>query len=100
MSGRARLQKICCLERLGIMRTPNLNALRMFDAAATGQGIALAPLLLLGDELAQGKLVKLWRDRQSDQNGFYIIRPDRPKPNPARDTLIDWVFSEVGPDRG
>ncbi len=76
----------------------NQTALAM-DAAATGQGIALAPRLLLGAELAQGKLVELWRDTRSDQNGFYVLWPDRPKSNPARDVLIDWILSEVGRGR-
>lgn len=76
----------------------NQTALAM-DAAANGQGIALAPRLLLGAELAQGNLVELWRDTRSDQNGFYVLWPDRGKPNPARDALIDWVLSEVGRGR-
>ena len=76
----------------------NQTALAM-DAAAIGQGIALAPWLLLDAELAKGKLVELWRDTRSDQNGFYVLWPDRPNSNPARDTLIDWVLSEVGRDR-
>ncbi len=76
----------------------NQTALAM-DAAAIGQGIALAPWLLLEAELAKGKLVELWRDTRSDQSGFYVLWPDRPNSNPARDTLIDWVLSEVGRGR-
>ncbi len=76
----------------------NQTALAM-DAAAIGQGIALAPWLLLDAELAKGKLVELWRDTRSDQSGFYVLWPDRPNSNPARDTLIDWVLSEVGRGR-
>lgn len=73
----------------------NQTALAM-DAAANGQGVALAPKLLVASELAQGKLVALWRDKRPDQNGFYVVCPDLPKPNRARDTVIDWVLAEVG----
>lgn len=72
----------------------NQTALAM-DAAANGQGVALAPKLLVASELAQGKLVALWRDTRPDQSGFYIVCPDLPKPNRARDTVIDWVLAEV-----
>ena len=65
------------------------------DAAANGQGVALAPKLLVASELAQGRLVELWRDTRPDQSGFYVVCPDLPKPNRARDTVIDWVLSEI-----
>ncbi len=73
----------------------NQTALAM-DAAANGQGIALAPRLLLSAELAEEKLVELWRDTRPDQSGFYVVCPDRPKPNPSRDAVIDWMLSEAG----
>lgn len=73
----------------------NQTALAM-DAAANGQGVALAPRLLVSAELAQGKLVEMWHDRRSDQTGFHVICPELPKPNAARDAVIDWVLSEVG----
>ncbi len=72
----------------------NQTALAM-DAAANGQGIALAPRLLLGADIACGKLVALWRDTRSDQSGFYLVCPDRPEPNSARDAVIGWILSEV-----
>ena len=66
------------------------------DAAATGQGIALAPLLRSAESRASSSN---WRDTQSDQNGFYVIWPDA-RSQIRKDTLIDWVLSEVGHDRG
>ena len=72
----------------------NQTALAM-DAAANGQGVALASRLLVASELEQGKLVELWRDTRPDQSGFYVVCPDLPKPNRARDTVIDWVLAEV-----
>jgi len=72
----------------------NQTALAM-DAAANGQGIALAPKLLLGNELAAGKLVEVWRIKSLAQNGFYIVYPDSKAPIPARDTLVEWIISKA-----
>ncbi|NIA69263.1 LysR family transcriptional regulator [Pelagibius litoralis] len=72
----------------------NQTALAM-DAAANGQGIALAPRLLLDDEISKGKLVALWQDTGEDQGGYHIVHPLTQRPNPARDAVIAWVLSEV-----
>lgn len=72
----------------------NQTALAM-GAAANGQGVALAPSLLLADEIASGRLVPLWRDKSADQNGYYIVHPMAGKPNPARDAVVEWVLCEV-----
>jgi LysR family glycine cleavage system transcriptional activator len=73
----------------------NQTALAM-DAAANGQGIALAPRILLNVELDQGRLVKVWQDSRTDQGGYYIVYPRHRKSSPARDTLIAWILAEVG----
>ena len=70
----------------------NQTALAM-DAAANGQGVALAPRLLVASELEQGRLVELWRDTRPDQSGFYVVHPNNP--NRARGIVVDWVLSEV-----
>lgn len=72
----------------------NQTALAM-DAAANGQGIALAPRLLLEDDLAKCRLVVLWQDRSHDQNGYYLVHPAEQPPNPARDAVLAWVLSEA-----
>jgi LysR family glycine cleavage system transcriptional activator len=72
----------------------NQTALAM-EAAANGQGIAIAPRLLLDADLARDRLVELWHDPRSDQGGFYIIRPSNQKSNPAIDAVTDWILSEL-----
>jgi len=86
-------------ERSGLALPPrvlqfNQTALAM-DAAANGQGVALAPRLLVVSDLAQGKLVELWQDKSSDQNGFYVVCPEHPRPKRARDAVIEWALSQV-----
>ncbi len=76
----------------------NQTALAM-DAAANGQGIALAPRLLLYDAIAKGILVSLWQDESADQSSYYIVHPVSRKANAARNAVIDWILSEVGETR-
>lgn len=72
----------------------NQTALAM-DAAMNGQGVALAPRLLVEGDLARGTLVELWRDRRSDQGGYYIVCPKQSKPSVERKAVTDWIMSEV-----
>ncbi len=72
----------------------NQTALAM-DAAANGQGVALAPRLLLGDEIARGRLVVLWRDTRADQSGYHLVHPAAQKPTPARQAVLGWVIAEA-----
>ncbi|RBW46815.1 hypothetical protein DS885_06330 [Psychromonas sp. B3M02] len=64
------------------------------DAAANGQGIALAPQILFNNELAQGRLIELCPDTRDNQGGYYLVYPDHHKNSPNRDALINWIFSE------
>ena len=63
------------------------------EAAANGQGIALAPRLLLRDDLAQAKLATVWK--AETPGGFHIVYPSAARPSPARQAVIDWLHSEV-----
>ena len=73
----------------------NQTALAM-DAAANGQGVALAPRLLIDDDVSKGDLVVLWRDAAADRGGYYVVYPADSKPNAAREAVVDWVHSEAG----
>ena len=73
----------------------NQTALAM-DAAANGQGVALAPRLLIDDDVSKGDLVVLWRDAAADRGGYYVVYPADSKPNAARQAVVDWVHSEAG----
>jgi len=65
------------------------------DAAANGQGIALAPHILLSSDLAQGRLVEIWRDKRGDQGGYYIVYPRARKTDHAREAFINWALTQV-----
>jgi LysR family glycine cleavage system transcriptional activator len=65
------------------------------DAAANGQGIALAPRLLIASELKQGKLTELWQEPGQGADGFYLVYPENNNSNPALTALVDWILAEV-----
>jgi LysR family glycine cleavage system transcriptional activator len=69
------------------------------DAAANGQGIALAPRILLTVDLEQDRLVELWRDTRTEQEGYYIVYPRSRDSSSVRDAFIAWAKSEVAGNR-
>ncbi|MEM8497661.1 MAG: LysR substrate-binding domain-containing protein [Pseudomonadota bacterium] len=72
----------------------NQTALAM-DAAANGQGIALAPRILITMDLELGRLVEIWRDTRNDQAGYFVVYPRNRVTDTARDALIDWTKLEI-----
>lgn len=74
----------------------NQTALAM-DAAANGQGVALAPRLLIEAEAARGALSVLWRDERADRPGFHLVWPRAGREPPALRTVLDWIVAEAEP---
>ncbi len=66
------------------------------DAAANGQGIALAPRILSDMDVRRGRLVELWQDTRPSQEGFFIVYPQQKKTSPAIVALIEWLLMEAG----
>ena len=83
------------LSRSDRMLQFNQTSLAM-DAAANGQGIALAPGLLLADDLDSGRLRELWRVPDTGRAGYYLMYPTRP--DAARDTLVEWLCTQAAVD--
>ncbi|PCI88792.1 MAG: hypothetical protein COB24_01665 [Hyphomicrobiales bacterium] len=73
----------------------NQTALAM-DAALNGQGVALVPYLLAQGEIANGRLVELWRNKKPSRTGYYIIRSEMRKVQPNQQTMIDWLLMQAG----
>lgn len=65
------------------------------DAAAHGQGIALAPRLLVQEEFNRGRLVNLWSAPSPENAGFHLLQPRDAKARPARDILTNWIFEAI-----
>jgi LysR family transcriptional regulator, glycine cleavage system transcriptional activator len=63
------------------------------EAAATGKGLALAPRLLVADDLRAGKLVKLFEISITDPFGFWVLyRRERTDEVKIR-AFVQWLKS-------
>lgn len=73
----------------------------LIEAAAAGEGIALARSLLVQPDLAAGRLVKLWDVEVTDQRAYFFVRRNgRSNNERALDTFRDWLFSALQQDCG
>ena len=80
------------------MITFNQIALAM-DAAESGQGITLAPIILPGEQLSRGKLVRLWQDGLTNQDGYYIVYHDSRGNTAIQDKVTEWLLLEAQQNR-
>ncbi len=73
----------------------NQTALAL-DAAANGQGIAIAPDMIARNDLALGRLVKIWQDPRSSDISFWLLHPKAEAANEAaRANLVEWLIDET-----
>ena len=64
-------------------------------AAAHGLGVALAPSLLVADELARGELVVACDRPLRALRAYYLVTPERADERPALAALRDWLVAET-----
>lgn len=69
------------------------------DAAVNGQGVALAPYLLVHDEIKQGRLINVREIPMPDRYGYYIVYPAKEKVNQTLNAVIAWLRAEVDATR-
>jgi DNA-binding transcriptional LysR family regulator len=74
---------------LPCMRTNNGDTCRA--AALAGQGIVLQPTFLVGNDLAQGKLVEVLPQYSAGELGVYAIYPSRKHLPPKTRLLVDFL---------
>lgn len=75
----------------------NQTALAL-DAAANGQGFAIAPRILAAGDMSAGRLVQVWEDRRAEDRGFWLLHPEAEGPNhKARSQFVAWLLAESGP---
>ena len=64
------------------------------EAAIAGQGIVLANGGFVTDDLARGRLVRVFEARLRGPSDFYLVWP-RYRKSTALETVIDWLFAEA-----
>jgi len=67
----------------------------MLQAAIEGQGIAIARSSLLGDDLRNGVLVKLFDIVVPLPRKYYLVYPPRMKDSPKLDAFRKWLKQEL-----
>ena len=64
------------------------------EAAIAGQGIVLANGGFVTEDLAKGRLVRVFEARLRGPSDIYLVWP-RYRKSPARETVIGWLFAEA-----
>ena len=72
----------------------NLSAL-VVDAAAAGQGVALARSALAREDLNSGRLVRPFELGLPAEYAYYMVYPARALSHPKVRAFCDWVLAEV-----
>lgn len=65
------------------------------EAAANGQGVALAAEPFIAEDLRNGRLVRLFEQRVLGPYRFYLLRPADAEARPAVKAFCDWVKAEA-----
>jgi LysR family glycine cleavage system transcriptional activator len=65
------------------------------QATVAGQGVGLVRSLLAQDDLAQGRLVRLFDATVPASGDYYVVwRPDHPR-QPAITAFRDWLVAAI-----
>jgi LysR family glycine cleavage system transcriptional activator len=70
----------------------------MLQAAAEGQGIALARTTLVGNDLRNGLLVRLFDIDVPGPRKYYLVYPPRLAASPKLALFRAWLLAEIALD--
>ncbi len=79
----------------GFRMTEMGNAHIAMEAAVHGQGAALGDSLLVGDDLAEGRLVRLFENSVPAKHAYYVVCRKEVCDSPLVAAFIDWIWSKV-----
>ena len=68
------------------------DASLMLDAAASGQGVALARDVLVESDLASGRLVRLWSTAVASPRAYFAVWSMRGDPRAEVRAFLDWLI--------
>ena len=73
------------------------DSVQLYQAALLGQGVALGRSVLIGDELAAGRLVRPFADARASSYAYYAVTTRAARANPRVAAFIAWMMAEVQP---
>jgi len=75
----------------------NFNSASLaIDAAINKQGIAIVPLLFVQDDLDEGRLREVWRDKEASGECVFLVWPTQPVTlKPVMD-VVHWIHNAFG----
>ena len=73
------------------------DSVQLYQAALLGQGVALGRSVLIGDELAAGRLVRPFADARSSSYAYYAVTTRTARANPRVAAFIAWVIAQIEP---
>jgi LysR family glycine cleavage system transcriptional activator len=79
----------------GFRMTEMGNAHIAIEAALHGQGVALGDSLLIGDDLAEGRLVRLFDQSVPAKHAYYVVCRHETCDSPLVAGFTDWILSKV-----
>lgn len=67
----------------------------VLQAAVAGLGVALAPELLVAEEIRRGELVPLFETRVTSSQGYFLAYPETKRHLPALAAFRDWLLGQI-----
>jgi LysR family glycine cleavage system transcriptional activator len=77
-----------------------MDSSMLIEAAATGQGVALARGALAADDLASGRLVRPFDFNIPAEFAYYVVCPKATADQPKVVAFREWLLKESGHSRG
>lgn len=74
------------------------DSVQLFQAALLGQGVALGRSVLIGDELASGRLVRPFAVSRPSSYAYYAVTTQAARANPRVAAFIAWLVAETRPE--
>lgn len=68
---------------------------QMIQAAVSGQGVALGRLPLVGDLIAQRRLVAPFKDALASQHAYVLLQSDAARSKPEVQAFLGWIRAEA-----
>lgn len=75
------------------------NSAMLLQAAADGQGVAMARRALAQGLLDAGRLIRPFALSMTNQSSYYLVYPSRLKDHPKITAFRDWIVEEAAAER-